>query len=445
MAKKGDADKVCSILTWLERHNEELFDIVKGVCADRYFYPRGGNGVTFINPNKELLAKIKTKYDDDPEQAEKYIMSLILPLCLKTSSDFNSKTTYGNKLQISFGTPTVTGSTVKFKDFSIKPSDSFRPFSSREKLMSVWELESGEPPLSGDKYEIQAERTKTGRGESTVGNRCEWAMHVMRKYLSHYATKDYDPFLSRVLTTAKYVKKTHPDTWSKVKLCLDYSPIVAFILIFEPFKSSYTIVSDDIWQIVKDAEIYNNAVDEYRRLIQSESVQFDRSGTISAISSKPIADQRTAAQEAYSAFASVVGLDASLLSWQDQFRFYMHARLCDLQTKVLDNTMYGMGIGSLFVDVMIAWPGNNYSQEACILSGTKDVRQSDNMFKLRVFINSSDFLWIPSPSITADSSEFTSYDQKFDSLLSQYGSMIGVNGMSPLIANALQVQAAINN
>ena len=85
--------KHCSILNYIRRADEDLYELVQDLCIGRMLVPRKGTpGLTFLRPDKSLMAKIKTMATgDDPEEAVAVLQSLVLLDNLPTLGDFEDK------------------------------------------------------------------------------------------------------------------------------------------------------------------------------------------------------------------------------------------------------------------------------------------------------------------------------------------------------------------
>lgn len=108
---KNTVKKHCSILNYLRRVDNDLFELVQDLCLGRMFSPRrNSNGVTFLHPSKALYKDLlKMAQSNKPEDAVDYLQSLIVVDYLPSISDFESR-----KDDI----PTFKGKKLLFKDFA---------------------------------------------------------------------------------------------------------------------------------------------------------------------------------------------------------------------------------------------------------------------------------------------------------------------------------------
>ena len=85
--------KHCSILNYIRRADEDLYELVQDLCIGRMLVPRKGTpGLTFLRPDKALMSKIRTMaIGDDPEEAVAVLQSLVLLDHLPTPGDFDDK------------------------------------------------------------------------------------------------------------------------------------------------------------------------------------------------------------------------------------------------------------------------------------------------------------------------------------------------------------------
>lgn len=81
---KSVVSQYCSILNYLKHNHEELYELIQDLCIGRIFNPRKGkkdeeSGVTFLCPDKALLAELKNQAGgSDPETAVATIQSLVI-------------------------------------------------------------------------------------------------------------------------------------------------------------------------------------------------------------------------------------------------------------------------------------------------------------------------------------------------------------------------------
>jgi hypothetical protein len=233
------------------------------------FSTRGVTGVTFIYPKEPALRKkIMEAADSDPEQAERYLKSLILTDIFQTPQDFkNKEDDIPNRLNISVPIEKVSGDSVILKcGIEIKKDKNFKTLESRSNICVYTVIKGDEFPTEGKVSERKYNRRVKGQPAKTGGSR-EYSsvQHVTRGNILGEAKNAYNKnrvtgklnvngnsfvsFTASLLTfieKAKNGSETVPgiDTdvirgaYERALCVLDPNPEASFFLLFEPFKTS---------------------------------------------------------------------------------------------------------------------------------------------------------------------------------------------------------------
>src|SRR3989344_3112871 len=101
--KTPKISKYCRIFQWIEEKEPRLAYVIRELCLEGHLSPSGRfPGITFLYPKDEkYLDDIIDKFNSKPEEAEKIILSLIIPDALITGSDF-TKNPIGSRLGIKY-------------------------------------------------------------------------------------------------------------------------------------------------------------------------------------------------------------------------------------------------------------------------------------------------------------------------------------------------------
>lgn len=168
MIKGGAVSKHCSILNYIRKADEELYDLIQELCVGRAFSPRRNSpGITFLRPDKALLKEIKKLAEgDNPEEAVDAIQALILLDNLSSINDFDAKksdipTFHRKKLPIT----SVDGKKVILQNGAeIVPDNDFNARSDRSNL-AVYLISKSLVPVDGEAADFShAKVTKTKKG-----------------------------------------------------------------------------------------------------------------------------------------------------------------------------------------------------------------------------------------------------------------------------------------
>lgn len=167
----------CRILNFVEQHDPELAELLKGTCVDLTLNSfRNKAGITFLMPKEPALRKkiSDLAYSDNVDDASKaadMLNAMIFRDVYKTGHDWaNNKNNLPNSLLPSQHVPykSSTADTVEFASGAKARVDTRFKDSSKRKNMAVWILESGEIPVTTDKpatFVPFGKRGKDGKGK----------------------------------------------------------------------------------------------------------------------------------------------------------------------------------------------------------------------------------------------------------------------------------------
>jgi hypothetical protein len=161
----------CRISDFLEATDPEYADLLKGTCANLNLNTKGKPGLTLLiaPPGSDLRKKItKLAYSSDykeVQQACDMLNAMILRVPLKTASDWNANS--GNIPNSIFPSQHVEivsakGDEIKFKSGAVAELNKKFKDSSKRQNLAVWDLKSGEIPVTSDKPAKAAVKGKNG-------------------------------------------------------------------------------------------------------------------------------------------------------------------------------------------------------------------------------------------------------------------------------------------
>lgn len=492
--KKGQLSKYCRIFQFVEANDADLAQAIRDLCMEGALAARGA-GVTLLYPaEKGYRAEIVDKaYTDEAEEAVHLLESLIIPMAVRSASDFRSGV--GSKLGVKLEVEKVEGSKVFLKGGAVlKPSTSFRPLGTKaSEKMAVWVVESGRVPTSGEKFELPAHHKKGGKGYRGGASGGAGGGHSRRCAIADDVEKEFDrcmregscrsknPYLAKSVSLLHFLKIRYPDLLCLVCPIIDRDPAVTFYLLLEPFKAiGPCLLPDEVIAGWDGAESYEDAVAEYREYFESKSdakYSSDPAGVRSAVdglrqrigASLNKINTPTAIRAAYQTLetqnqiggmgpilpeATLRALQGCKKVWQDELRFLLHAQL----TEVLTAPSYEPGEYAAIVYMLrVDRPGNDYHAELTLANPglyggngrTGDIAPNDRFGMLVTFLNSTDFLYTPVPraNIGTAWATFAGYDPRTGKIYNaeaskeqvlEMHSLMVRTGLPPSVAFAVQ-------
>jgi len=280
----------CRIIDYLDSTDSELAEVIRGLCSDMSLATgRGKPGVTFLIPKDKAYRKkiFDMAYSEDVNEVQKasdMINALIMRDVLKTTSDWSSKKDdIPNSLFPSqhVEIESVTKNEVNFKSKAVATLDTKFKDSSRRKNLAVWELTSGEIPVTTGKN-AKLKYTKTGKKTggyavadfTTMNDRNKIAVAVENAYLMHELQRREDSsidardiYLEYTLSLINFicnVKDLHSLMHEKICPMISFDKIDFYFLI-EPHKmnNNYLIecsIIDEWWKTLKTHSFSNEVI-----------------------------------------------------------------------------------------------------------------------------------------------------------------------------------------
>lgn len=476
--KKPQMAKYCQIFQFIEELDAEFAGAIKNLCMIAALSPGPGSaGVTFLYPkDDEFRAEIVAKtYSKDADEAVKMVDALIVPDFLGTAEDWTRKPV-GSAGHVLYKVKSASAKSVVLEgekgDVKLEPNHDFKVLTKREGRISVWNIVSGRPPTTGEGYKrphrarekkMGGSPSKTVMGGAGPHWRARCAMNVQERYIEEMR-KDRattcDPYLKKMVGLLQYLQREHPATFAAIQPLLDWSPVVSFYILLEPYKSKGDfMIPDGVltgptgWN---GADGFGNLVTEYKTAInsienkegpyvsrdvrsivsQTDKLRVQILGSHAELANK----KRTPKQlvDVYSALISankIGGLspilpDATLRLlpgdkklWQDELRFVLYNALQQVRDYFDEHDLR-----AVLRNMCIDRPGDNYTKESCLASAQEkfetDVSPNEAFAFVVKFINSTNFLYVPVPETKVggalgdpiDPRDFSPYNQNHDAL-----------------------------
>lgn len=255
MIKGGAVSKHCSILNYLRHADNELYELIQDLCIGRMFVPRRGSpGLTFLRPNKTLLAKIKKEAEgDNPENAISMLQSMILLDYLPNISDFDDKKDdIPNFLRKKLSIKKVGSSDVTLtNDSTIKVDKDFMVRADRSNI-AVYILD-GEPDASTESSEFKntAKKPKKG-GAELFGNLSRTV--VFENILSTMSDITTDPAAELIVELLNWAEtngdedeenKRKKQIAELIKSQVSHDSLASLAIILQPYKNGNKYISDE--------------------------------------------------------------------------------------------------------------------------------------------------------------------------------------------------------
>lgn len=240
-------EKYCRIMGWVQAHDPKLASAIQDLCMEGQLSSRFG-GVTLLFPDKKVRGEIVTKtYSSDPEEAIDLIRAHIVPVCLKTTSDFGSQT-IGSKLEKTIAVKSASGKKVELANgATLEVAKDFKPL--RNDKIAVWEVTSGTVPTDGAPYELPRRGKRGGAdgyGEpagwvnrANLAKKCESEFKASMEMPAQAARTDL-AYLKRVVSLMKYLASHSECNKDLVRAItvLDRNPVACFYILVEPYKTT---------------------------------------------------------------------------------------------------------------------------------------------------------------------------------------------------------------
>ena len=417
--RAADSTQYCRIVDWVSEQDNDFSGAISHLCMEGPLNPRK-TGITFLYPaDKAFRQEIVDKaYGGEADEAKALLKALIIPDALFSAADFKSRDV-GSYLGVKYDVESAEGSKVKLAGMTIAHAKDFRTLEDKKDVMAVWRLESGRPPLKGAEYK-PSDRPRPKRvGGAERAYRGGSCSCVARRLIASAAESEYveqmnkdrcvtcNPFLDKVVSLLNFLRGCGvdgaSDTLTQLYPLLDFEPLVAFYLIFEPYKTvGDYLVSDSLLQQWGGVSYYDgDAVQQYLNFFANagtaQALKDQNDGARDAILAQTVPPQQ-APELMKAQYQQAVGADAAPLAWakkrwQDELRLTLSAAVGDLRFHYSRSTFAG-DFANLVSDICLNWPGNDYdAEEPCKFSDA--VQKSVQVWLFIKFVNSSDFLYQP--------------------------------------------------
>ena len=249
MIKGGAVSKHCSILNYLRHADNELYELIQDLCIGRMFIPRrGSNGLTFLRPNKTLLAKIKKEAEgENPENAISMLQSMILLDHVSSISDFdNKKDDIPNFLRKKLSIKKVGASDVTLtNDATIKVDKDFMARADRSNI-AVYVLDK-EPPESTETSEFKNSSKKVKKGGAELFDMVDRRSQVFEKVLENMLEQGTDAAAELIVELLNWATGDDGDknVAELIKSQVSHDSLASLAIILQPYKNGSKYISDD--------------------------------------------------------------------------------------------------------------------------------------------------------------------------------------------------------
>lgn len=239
--------KYPSILSYLEAHYPDVFQLIEDLGMYSVLYPHKGR-VTFIIPDKSLTSELKKMAEsDEPEKATDIISYLALTDLFTKPADFEArKNNIYTRLGRRFVIKSVTADKVLLPEGEIKLDTDFKPFErsgpSKRDNMAVWLLKGRVDPESAPVVDMKELRARS-KGEVTGGDDAEVKEKIRalrakvfeeHKALLLRGDRSHSAYLTAVSRVARVFKSEdkYRNEYVKLRSLITAHPVVDFYLLF---------------------------------------------------------------------------------------------------------------------------------------------------------------------------------------------------------------------
>jgi hypothetical protein len=293
--------KYCNLYVFVKKENPDLFDILEDMCAVGLFRPK--YPVTFVNPSKAVVAKLKKLVDDgEPDLAFEKLQSHFL---YGKHATLKGKFVTYNRKEMKSDLTKIT----KASDFKQWKHDNSMVFNQTNDALLEEGAETDRPKL---------EKQVKGKGEHDK-------LSVTREIPRTMA--DYARNLNGLL---EVLKQSSESKFATVCSKLDPNPVIAWHILVKPSASSSEYISDEVfdqWASTRESNVNNRSTTLLREAFASDD--YDKSEMAKAHDArKGIND--SGFKQTLDSIVSSYGSHTELL--EDELRF----RMSDMSIDELD-------------------------------------------------------------------------------------------------------------
>lgn len=245
-------EKHCSILNYLQQVDTALYDVIKNLCITRMLLPnmRKFSGVTFLRPDKKLLAEIQEMaFGDDPEEAVFALQSLALLDHLPTPGDFGEKKdSIATFLRKKLPVKSVSGDKVILANGAeIVLDPNFHTRRTRNN-MSVYIISNKLVPTDtepADLSQIKDNNRKIKGGAEFNNQRSVLFNAVLKTHCCGDETAKFNPAMEVLVSLCEYLKTNEtPDNnlvYKVVTSQMSWDTLASLAIVLQPFRSTDTL------------------------------------------------------------------------------------------------------------------------------------------------------------------------------------------------------------
>lgn len=240
----GRVKRHCNIRNYLKKADPVLLEIIDDLCVGRMLVPRKGSpGITFLRPDKALLAKIaKMAESDTPEDAVAALQSCVIKDFLPNPKDFAEKKsdipTYLNKklpVESSDGKKVLLGNKA-----TLVRDDDFKARADRANI-AVYVLSGDLIPTNtaAATFEnVKAGKKKVKGGGDTSGVRGEVFERVLEQACNKDIYKNRDPAMEVLVSVCDFLQEQKKqDEYDAVASQLSWDTLASLAIVLRPYAS----------------------------------------------------------------------------------------------------------------------------------------------------------------------------------------------------------------
>jgi hypothetical protein len=213
--------KFCNLHTFVKKENPELYNILEDMCAVGLFRPK--YPTTFINPSKEVVAKLKSMVDKgDSDLAFEELQKHFI---------YGKHTSLSGEL-INYNSKVVKSDLSKIT----KKSGNTHLWKSKEGNVVVYNQTNGDLLEEGEtkkRPKLESSKTKKGKGESIEEDRVIATRELLDMSKNSNIMHVFAKHVNGLLTT---LQKLDENKFSEVSSKLDSNPVVCWYILVKPCK-----------------------------------------------------------------------------------------------------------------------------------------------------------------------------------------------------------------
>lgn len=238
--------KHCSILNYIRQKDSDLHELLQDLCIGRMLVPRKNtSGLTFLRPDKALLAKITDMaVGDDPEQAVEALQSLVLLDHLPTPGDFADKkddipTFLRKKLPVA----SVSDGKIKLTNGAVIVLDKKFEHRASRNNMSVYVISGELVPTDTEAASFDnatpSNNRKVKGGADYMGGKQALFDRVLKNHCDEKINTN--PAMEVLVSLCDFLKRNgHDELLKLVHSQLSWDTLASLAIVLQPYRNTVT-------------------------------------------------------------------------------------------------------------------------------------------------------------------------------------------------------------